>query len=90
MFCVRLRFADLKTSLSSFIEKETTVDYDREAELALQRLTTGEVDVNQLTGAWSKSYAEVKTQFIQFFLKLLLAIAQIYTFTPIAIKKALL
>ncbi|XP_013889630.1 ferry endosomal RAB5 effector complex subunit 3 isoform X3 [Austrofundulus limnaeus] len=49
---------DLKTSLSSFIEKETTVDYDREAELALQRLTTGEVDVNQLTGAWSKSYVE--------------------------------
>lgn len=67
MFCVPLRFADLKASLSSFVEKETTVDYDREAELALQRLTTGEVDVNQLTGAWSKSYVEVKTQIIKSF-----------------------
>lgn len=49
---------ELKTSLSNFIEKETILDYDREAELALQRLTTGEVDVNQLTNAWSKSYVE--------------------------------
>ncbi|XP_060932483.1 protein C12orf4 homolog isoform X2 [Limanda limanda] len=49
---------ELKTSLSSFIESETILDYDREAELALQRLTTGEVDVNQLTNAWTKSYME--------------------------------
>ncbi|XP_071771039.1 ferry endosomal RAB5 effector complex subunit 3 [Centroberyx gerrardi] len=49
---------ELKTSLSSFVETETIQDYDREAELALQRLTTGDVDVNQLTNAWAKSYAE--------------------------------
>ncbi|XP_029008972.1 protein C12orf4 homolog [Betta splendens] len=48
----------LRTSLISYIEKETILDYDREAELALQRLTTGEVDVNQLTTAWTRSYVE--------------------------------
>ena len=53
--------AELKTSLSDFMERETTVDYDREAELALQRLTTGDVDVNQLTNAWARSYVEVMT-----------------------------
>ncbi|CAK6969221.1 protein C12orf4 homolog [Scomber scombrus] len=49
---------ELKVSLSNFIEKETTLDYDREAELALQRITTGDVDVNQLTSAWTRSYVE--------------------------------
>ncbi|XP_041852738.1 protein C12orf4 homolog [Melanotaenia boesemani] len=49
---------ELKASLASFIEKETSQDYDREAELALQRLTTGDVDVNHLTSAWARSYAE--------------------------------
>uniref|UniRef100_A0A8C9YK59 FERRY endosomal RAB5 effector complex subunit 3 n=1 Tax=Sander lucioperca TaxID=283035 RepID=A0A8C9YK59_SANLU len=49
---------ELKTSLSNFMERQTTVDYDREAELALQRLTTGDVDVNQLTNAWARSYVE--------------------------------
>lgn len=39
------------------------MDYDREAELALQRLTTGDVDVNQLTNAWTRSYVEVITHF---------------------------
>uniref|UniRef100_A0A669CVL8 FERRY endosomal RAB5 effector complex subunit 3 n=1 Tax=Oreochromis niloticus TaxID=8128 RepID=A0A669CVL8_ORENI len=48
----------LKNSLSSFVEKETILDYDREAELALQRLTTGDVDVNKLTSAWTRSYVE--------------------------------
>ncbi|XP_047204526.1 protein C12orf4 homolog isoform X2 [Girardinichthys multiradiatus] len=38
--------------------KETTLDCDQEAELALQRLSTGEVDVNQLTSFWARSYAE--------------------------------
>ncbi|KAK6317998.1 hypothetical protein J4Q44_G00112890 [Coregonus suidteri] len=38
---------ELKSTLSMFIEGETIQDYDREAELALQRLTTGEVDINQ-------------------------------------------
>lgn len=54
---------ELKTSLSNFIENETVLDYDREAELALQRLTTGDIDVNQLTAAWTRSYVEVKTHF---------------------------
>uniref|UniRef100_A0AAQ6AHB7 CL004 protein n=1 Tax=Amphiprion ocellaris TaxID=80972 RepID=A0AAQ6AHB7_AMPOC len=49
---------ELRTSLSSFIEKETIQDYDSKAELALQRLTAGDVDVNQLTNAWTRSYVE--------------------------------
>ncbi|KAM6946486.1 ferry endosomal RAB5 effector complex subunit 3 [Aplochiton taeniatus] len=49
---------ELKSSLSSFIERETIQDYDREAERALQRLTTGDVDVNQLTNAWANAYSE--------------------------------
>lgn len=49
---------ELKTFLSNFVESETILDYDREAELALQRLTTGDVDVNQLTNAWARSYVE--------------------------------
>uniref|UniRef100_A0A3Q1IR09 CL004 protein n=1 Tax=Anabas testudineus TaxID=64144 RepID=A0A3Q1IR09_ANATE len=49
---------ELKSSLSNFIENETILDYDREAELALQRLTTGDVDVNKLTNAWTRSYVE--------------------------------
>lgn len=57
---------ELKNSLSSFVEKETILDYDREAELALQRLTTGDVDVNKLTSAWTRSYVEVITHFIVF------------------------
>lgn len=57
---------ELKNSLSGFVEKETILDYDREAELALQRLTTGDVDVNKLTSAWTRSYVEVITHFIVF------------------------
>uniref|UniRef100_A0AAQ4QG87 CL004 protein n=1 Tax=Gasterosteus aculeatus aculeatus TaxID=481459 RepID=A0AAQ4QG87_GASAC len=49
---------ELKTSLSNFVESETILDYDSEAELALQRLTVGDVDVNQLTNAWTRSYVE--------------------------------
>lgn len=63
MLLVLLLFAELKASLSTFIEKETMVDYDREAELTLRGLATGDVDVNQLTSAWAKSYQEVKMQF---------------------------
>lgn len=54
-----LSSAELKTLLSDFVERETTLDYDREAELALSRLTTGDVDVNQLANAWTRSYVEV-------------------------------
>jgi len=39
-------------------------DYDREAEAALQRLTTGEVDVNKLTNIWAKAYAEVRARLL--------------------------
>lgn len=49
---------ELKSALSNFIERETTLDYDREADQALQRLGTGDVDVNQLTDAWARSYVE--------------------------------
>ncbi len=63
LLCAHLFPAELKTSLSTFIERETILDYDREAELALQRLTTGDVDVNQLTNAWTRSYVEVITHF---------------------------
>lgn len=54
-----LSSAELKALLSDFVERETTLDYDREAELALSRLTTGDVDVNQLANAWTRSYVEV-------------------------------
>ncbi|KAM9815914.1 protein C12orf4 homolog [Syngnathus typhle] len=49
---------ELKVSLSDFIEKKTILEYDREAEQALQRLTMGHVDINQLTNAWTRAYAE--------------------------------
>uniref|UniRef100_A0A9J7XP47 FERRY endosomal RAB5 effector complex subunit 3 n=2 Tax=Cyprinus carpio carpio TaxID=630221 RepID=A0A9J7XP47_CYPCA len=49
---------DLKNRLVSFIERETLVDYDREAEAALQRLTNGEVDINKVTNSWAKAYSE--------------------------------
>uniref|UniRef100_A0A3P8YAG8 CL004 protein n=1 Tax=Esox lucius TaxID=8010 RepID=A0A3P8YAG8_ESOLU len=49
---------ELKSALSTFIESETIQDYDREAESALQRITTGAVDINQLTNTWAKAYSE--------------------------------
>ncbi|KAM8860753.1 ferry endosomal RAB5 effector complex subunit 3 isoform 1-T3 [Synchiropus picturatus] len=49
---------ELKDSLSSFIEEETIKDFDREAELALQRLTAGDLDVNKLTNTWARCYTE--------------------------------
>ena len=61
--CAFLPSAELKSSLSNFIERETILDYDREAELALQRLTSGDIDINQLTNAWTRSYVEVITVF---------------------------
>ncbi|XP_031730192.1 protein C12orf4 homolog [Anarrhichthys ocellatus] len=54
---------ELKTSLSNFVESEAILDYDREAELALQRLALGDVDMNQLTNAWTRSYVEVIPHF---------------------------
>ncbi|XP_076878128.1 ferry endosomal RAB5 effector complex subunit 3 isoform X2 [Brachyhypopomus gauderio] len=49
---------DLKNRLLSFIERETLEDYDRDAEAALQRLTSGEVDINRLTNLWAKAYTQ--------------------------------
>ncbi|XP_077568192.1 ferry endosomal RAB5 effector complex subunit 3 [Stigmatopora nigra] len=49
---------ELKVLLSDFIEKEAILDYDREAEEALQRLTLGHLDVNQLVNAWTRAYVE--------------------------------
>ncbi|KAK1804538.1 hypothetical protein P4O66_020548 [Electrophorus voltai] len=49
---------DLKNRLLAFIESETLEDYNRDAEAALQRLTSGEVDINKLTNSWAKAYTE--------------------------------
>ncbi|MGH0152080.1 UNVERIFIED_CONTAM: hypothetical protein FKN15_048987 [Acipenser sinensis] len=49
---------NLKDALSKFIEEGTNKDYDREAELALERLRTGEVDTDLLTNAWAKAYSD--------------------------------
>ncbi|KAK6488281.1 protein C12orf4-like protein [Huso huso] len=49
---------NLKDALSKFIEVGTNKDYDREAELALERLRTGEVDTDLLTNAWAKAYSD--------------------------------
>ncbi|KAI5105507.1 protein C12orf4-like [Silurus meridionalis] len=48
----------LKNKLLAFVERETLEDYDREAEAALQRITTGEVDINKLSNLWAKAYTE--------------------------------
>ncbi|KAK7891143.1 hypothetical protein WMY93_023106 [Mugilogobius chulae] len=48
----------LKSALINFVDEETILDYDKEAELALQKLADGDVDINQLTSAWSRSYVE--------------------------------
>uniref|UniRef100_A0A8C6T2A5 Chromosome 12 open reading frame 4 n=1 Tax=Neogobius melanostomus TaxID=47308 RepID=A0A8C6T2A5_9GOBI len=49
---------ELKSALTNFVEQETIQDFDKEAEFALQRLTTGDADINQLTNAWARSYEE--------------------------------
>ncbi|KAK1166813.1 hypothetical protein AOXY_G11424 [Acipenser oxyrinchus oxyrinchus] len=49
---------NLKDAFSKFIEEGTNKDYDREAELALERLRTGEVDTDLLTNAWAKAYSD--------------------------------
>ncbi|KAG7266610.1 hypothetical protein CRUP_031557 [Coryphaenoides rupestris] len=53
---------ELKSALSAFVETNTIQDYEREAELALTRLTTGEVDVNTLANAWAKAYTETSLE----------------------------
>ncbi|KAJ7397722.1 Protein C12orf4 like protein [Pitangus sulphuratus] len=49
---------DLKQSLNKFIEEETVKDYDREAEVALEAVKSGKVDINQLADTWAKAYKE--------------------------------
>lgn len=51
---------DLKQSLSKFVEEETIKDYDREAEMALEAVKSGKVDINQLADTWAKAYKEVR------------------------------
>jgi len=51
---------DLKQSLNKFIEEETIKDYDTEAELALEAVKSGKVDINQLADTWAKAYKEVR------------------------------
>ncbi|XP_017160918.1 ferry endosomal RAB5 effector complex subunit 3 isoform X2 [Poecilia reticulata] len=53
---------ELKAALSAFMEEQSGLDFDREAELALQRLACGAVDVNQLTSAWAASYAQTSLE----------------------------
>lgn len=49
---------DLKKALIMFMEDETIKDYDREAELALKAVKTGEVDLEQLANTWTKAYTK--------------------------------
>ncbi|RLW01710.1 hypothetical protein DV515_00007650, partial [Chloebia gouldiae] len=49
---------DLKQSLCKFVEEETIKDYDREAEVALEAVKSGKVDINQLADTWAKAYKE--------------------------------
>ncbi|XP_069619530.1 ferry endosomal RAB5 effector complex subunit 3 [Ranitomeya imitator] len=49
---------DLKKCLTRFVEEETIKDFDREAEQALQAVSSGQVDAGALANAWMKSYKE--------------------------------
>lgn len=51
---------DLKQSLSKFVEEETIKDYDTEAEVALEAVKSGKLDINQLADTWAKAYKEVR------------------------------
>lgn len=55
-----LLITDLKQSLSKFVKEETIKDYDREAEVALEAVKSGKVDINQLADTWAKAYKEVR------------------------------
>ncbi|XP_006633742.1 ferry endosomal RAB5 effector complex subunit 3 [Lepisosteus oculatus] len=56
---------DLKDALCKFIEEQTIKDYDREAELALERLRTGDLDIDLLTSAWEKAYTETTLEHVR-------------------------
>lgn len=55
-----VRVTDLKEALSQFIEEESLRDYDRDAEVSLEAVKSGEVDLHQLASTWAKAYAEVR------------------------------
>ncbi|XP_075570347.1 ferry endosomal RAB5 effector complex subunit 3 isoform X1 [Pelecanus crispus] len=55
--------SDLKQSLNKFIEEETIKDYDREAEMALEAVKSGKVDINQLADTWAKAYKETTLEY---------------------------
>ncbi|NXN07731.1 CL004 protein, partial [Indicator maculatus] len=55
--------SDLKQSLHKFIEEETIKDYDREAEMALEAVKSGKVDINQLADSWAKAYKETTLEY---------------------------
>ncbi|XP_068810274.1 ferry endosomal RAB5 effector complex subunit 3 isoform X9 [Struthio camelus] len=54
---------DLKQLLNKFIEEETIKDYDREAEMALEAVKSGKVDINQLADTWAKAYKETTLEY---------------------------
>ncbi|XP_077025870.1 ferry endosomal RAB5 effector complex subunit 3 isoform X2 [Tamandua tetradactyla] len=54
---------DLKEALSQFIEEESLGDYDRDAEVSLAALKSGEVDLHQLANTWAKAYAETTLEY---------------------------
>ncbi|XP_025932777.1 protein C12orf4 homolog isoform X16 [Apteryx rowi] len=54
---------DLKQSLNKFVEEETIKDYDREAEMALEAVKSGKVDINQLADNWAKAYKETTLEY---------------------------
>ncbi|KAM8821697.1 ferry endosomal RAB5 effector complex subunit 3 [Eudromia elegans] len=54
---------DLKQSLNKFIEEETIKDYDKEADMSLEFVKSGEVDINQLADTWAKAYKETTLEY---------------------------
>ncbi|NWX85641.1 CL004 protein, partial [Nothoprocta ornata] len=54
---------DLKQSLNKFIEEETIKDYDKEADMSLEVIKSGEVDINQLVDIWAKAYKETTLEY---------------------------
>nr|XP_060634052.1 protein C12orf4 homolog isoform X1 [Anolis sagrei ordinatus] len=54
---------DLKESLSRLIEEKSIQDYDTEAEVALEAVKSGEVDLNQLANTWAKTYTEAVLEY---------------------------
>ncbi|KAG8536524.1 hypothetical protein GDO81_026175, partial [Engystomops pustulosus] len=49
---------DLKKSLKQFVEEETIKDFDRDAEQALEAVSSGQVDAGTLANTWMRAYTE--------------------------------